>query len=112
MEKKEIYHPTPEECEATIRRITGKRRQANLNPRGEAICGLPTVQVVMKRRYIGEGYSPVGAPSVEFNGIPARTHEEMERLKKLVLNGIPIEEEEKEEVEDLASFLENNTPAY
>jgi len=110
MEK--IYHPTPEECEATIRRITGKRRTANLNPRGESVCGLPTVQVVMKRRYPGDGYSPVGAPTVMMNGLPARTAEDLKVLKKLVLAGIPVEDEEKEEVEDIASFLENNTPAY
>lgn len=110
--EKEIHHPTPEECEATIRRITGTRRQANLNPRNEPVCGLPTIRVIMKRRYPGDGYSPVGSPTVEINGIPARTAEEMNILKKIVLNGIPLEEEESKEVIDLASFLEKNTPTY
>lgn len=110
--EKEIRRPTPEECEATIRRITGSnRRKANLNPRGERVCGMPTIQVVMKHRYPGDGYSPEFL-SVELNGIPARTTEEKELLKKLVLGSIPPEEEESEEVIDLAAFLENNTPAY
>jgi hypothetical protein len=110
--EKEIRHPTHEECEATIRRITGSnRRKANINPQGKPTCGMATVRVIMKHQYPGDGCSPE-FPSTEMNGIAARTPEEKALLKKLILNSLPLEEEESEEVIDLAAFLENNTPAY
>lgn len=108
--EKEIRHPTREECEATIRRITGKKETANLNPGNKPICGSAMIRVVMKRRYPGDGYSP-DYPSVELNNIPARTAEDYELLKKLVLSGIPKEEEEMEE-ESIESLMTNNRPQY
>lgn len=110
-DEKKIYRPTREECEATIRRITGKKETANLNPQGKPVCGMATVRVIMKHQYPGDGCSP-NFPTTEMNGITAITPEEKELLKKLILKSLPIEEEESEEVLDLAAFLENNTPAY